>query len=428
MSDRARRTLRGRVAVIALAAIAGWLALLTIVFNVIVMRRLQTQAVEVAHARATAAAATVRFGDGRPTVLESPADAALDYGIWLYIGDHAVQRAQAPVPLQQRADALAGRGVIAGTTDSAVLSAEPLRQGGRQVGTVVASVSFGPYQDTANTALVGSIVLSLLLLAGAYPVLRLAGGRALQPMEEMAHQARDWSAHDPAQRFGGGQRFAELDELALTLDGVLDRLSAVLRHERQLSAELSHELRTPLSTIVAEADLLLSRKPDETGYRAIHDSALAMDEIIETLLVTARADLRSDESSCDVRAVVSRLAQGRAVPIDVHGDDEILAGVDEAVVARLLAPILDNVVRHARTRVVVELTRRPKSVRIELGNDGPPIPQTRLERIFEPGVTGGNGAGLGLTLARRLARAADGDVVALPVPDHAVFRVTLPLG
>lgn len=61
----------------------------------------------------------------------------------------------------------------------------------------------------------------------------------------MSAQAGRWSADQVERRFGSQRRPAELAELAGTLGGMLDRISAVLRHERQLSAELSHELRTP---------------------------------------------------------------------------------------------------------------------------------------------------------------------------------------
>jgi signal transduction histidine kinase len=415
---------------LSLVAIAGWLALLTVAFNVVLYRRLDQQAQDIARSRATDASATVRLGrDGRPSPLESAGDAALDYGIWIYAGHTAVQRPKAPGQLQAAADSLAGHGSGAVEVgDTARLEAVPLRLNGKQVATVVASVSLDAYVRTQRTAVIGSAIVSILLLAGAYPVLRLTGRRALRPVEQMTHQADEWSAHAPAQRFGGGQRFAELQELATRLDGVLDRLSAVLRHERQLSAELSHELRTPLSTIVAETDLLIGAGWAESGLRAILRNAMTMNEIIETLLTTARAELQSDNAACDARAVVERLIHDRPYAFDLRGDAGAIVGVDEAIVTRLLSPVLDNVTRFARGCVVIEVARETGRVRVDIGNDGPPIAGTDHELIFDAGYSGGDGAGLGLTLARRLARAAEGDIVSVPSRSGATFRVTLPPG
>jgi signal transduction histidine kinase len=245
----------------------------------------------------------------------------------------------------------------------------------------------------------------------------------------MTRQAGEWSAHAPEERFRGGQRFTELRDLADTLDGVLDRLSAVLRHERQLSAELSHELRTPLAHIVAETELLLAREPDHLAIQAIRDSALSMDAIIETLLTTARTRLQTTASTCDVQDAVDRLVAG--LPVRVTGT--VLVGVEQAVVERMLAPILENARRYARNEVRVEIRRSGNEVLIDVSNDGQPIDGDLLESIFEPGVRGDpgdghDGAGLGLALARRLARSAEGDVVALPSATGAIFRVTLPPG
>ncbi len=255
--------------------------------------------------------------------------------------------------------------------------------------TVIASASLGGYQQVQHAALLGSVALSALLLAGSYPVLRFAGRRALAPVERMTHQAREWSARAPGERFGSGQRFAELRDLATTLDDVLDRLSAVLRHERQLPAELSHELRTPLSTIVAEADLLAARFPDERGPRAIRESAQLMNDITETLLTTARTELQSADSTCDPREAVEALIAGRTSRFQVVSDAQVTVGVDTRVVTRLLAPIIDNSDRHAASVTTVAVRRDAHRVTIDISNDGPPVPAADRERIFTPGVSGG---------------------------------------
>lgn len=275
-----------------------------------------------------------------------------------------------------------------------------------------------------DTALIVAAGVAGLVLLVAYPVLRWTIARALRPVEAMTWQAAEWSAHSPTERFGAAPRLTELQELATTLDGVLDRYSTLLRHERQLSGELSHELRTPLATLRAEADLLAAHADPSvrrTGERMAEQSA-RMDRILDTLLTTARSELTATPGTCLLDDVLDALA----VPVHREGT-AVRVAVDGAVLERILAPILANAQRFARTSI--EVTARPGggAVRIDIGNDGPALPDDP-ERLFEPGVRGDDehdSAGLGLALARRLARAADGDVT-VATADPAAFRVTLP--
>ena len=90
---------------------------------------------------------------------------------------------------------------------------------------------------------------------------------ALRPVTRMTRQAATWSERDLDRRFELGEPRDELTELAATLDGLLDRLAASLRHEQRFSAELSHELRTPLSRVLAETELALRRERAPEEYR-----------------------------------------------------------------------------------------------------------------------------------------------------------------
>jgi signal transduction histidine kinase len=278
----------------------------------------------------------------------------------------------------------------------------------------------------------------LLLLAVAYPVVRMATGLALRPIDHMITQAADWSAHDIRHRFGRGQQFLELQTLAAHLDEVLDHLSAVVRHERQLPAELSHELRTPLARITAETDLLRvrPRSPSETeqAHAAIDAAATAMQGILDALLSTAHLEATDAPGRCPIEPVLAELTRGHANRITVRvSPKDLTAGVDEIVLRRIVAPIIDNAVRYTVHTVLISATRDDRGVVIDIQDDGPGVPAGWHARIFEPGFRGNpsdghDGAGLGLSLARRLARAADGDVVVETVAGATRFRVLLPPG
>jgi signal transduction histidine kinase len=434
-----RRTLRGRVSLLALAVIAGWLAVLAVAFNVILTRRLDSQVNSTLRIRAQAASATVALSpSGAVTVRDSATDSDLDSKIWIYSGHAAVERPAGTASVQSAADELAGTGPrYRDASSDARLYALPVRHDGRQIATVVAGVSTGPYHRAEQAALIGSALVSLLVLAGAYPVLRIAASRALRPVGEMTRQAAEWSARAPSERFGAGQQFEELQALAGTLDALLDRLSAVLRHERQLSAELSHELRTPLTHIAAEVDLMLGQRHNHADEKAAHlrirDRAESMDRIIETLLSAARAERHdSPAGACTVDTVVATIAARVEGTFACHYDSSAVAvGVDGAVLERIIVPIMENAARYARSTIWIDTSRQTSQIVIDISNDGPLLDERFAERVFEPGFRADEGdhnagVGLGLALARRLARAADGDVTVVEHSEVTTFRVTLP--
>ncbi|WP_256177526.1 sensor histidine kinase [Kitasatospora aureofaciens] len=443
---RAPATLRGRLALVALATTAIWVAVLTAVFNVELGARLRQQADDLVRTRAVAVAATMEAQpDGRIVEREPADDQALDVGIWIYQGATAIQRPSASSTLQDRADHLAGNGeTFTDTSEPHAfrLYALPVMAGGRQVGTVVASVGLDAYRFTAQSALAGSIGLCVLLLAGIYLVTRTVVGRALRPVSEMSAQASEWSEHGTTQRFGADGHLAELAGLAGNLDQLLDRQAAMLRHEQQLTAELSHELRTPLARITAETDWLTARPRNADDQCASHEAIAAaaaqMQRICETLLSEARTRTDQVPGRCAVDDVARALA-GRsreehpeAPPITVVGDGAT-AGVPAALMERILTPLLDNARRYAVHRITVESERRPGGVLVAVVDDGCGVPESVGAAVFEAGRRahpgdGHDGAGLGLPLARRLARAAGGDITLAPSPDGARFVVSLPAG
>jgi signal transduction histidine kinase len=281
---------------------------------------------------------------------------------------------------------------------------------------------------------VGSVVVAVLLLAGAYPVLRLAASRALRPVAQMTRQAADWSVTAPTQRFGSTQQYTELSSLARTLDEMLDRLAAVLRHERQLSAELSHELRTPLARVMTEVELMMtdSTGPQREALESVHQNCESMNGIIDTLLAAARTELVQTVGHAELDTILKAFASDTRPPAVVAVDTELTVGVDSDLVTRILAPLIDNARRYAQAEVRLEAFRSGADVAIHVSNDGPRLPDELADQVFEPGFTVSSdehvGAGLGLALARRLARAADGDLAVGTEAPVTTFVLTLPAG
>jgi signal transduction histidine kinase len=400
--------------------------LLTALFGLVLDNRLGSEAENVLRSRADSALATVHVQDGHISTSES--EAILDTGIWVYQGTAAVDRPRGAPALQAEADRLAGTDQRLVRADGNEFLSVAIRSGGRQVGTLVAAVSLEPYSRSARATIVGALALGTILVALVYAVARNVAARALRPVAEMTQQAGEWSATDTSARFGAAHRPGELAELARTLDGVLGRLSAVLRREQQLSAEISHELRTPLAGIIAEADLFAARprtpQQAQEAMAVIGDGARRMERILDTLLTAARAETGAVRGRSDVVAVAGRLVDDvQAVPSVQY------VGAEDEVVERLLSPLVDNAHRYSdAVRITVETTAT--DVLVDVLDDGPGVPAGAEESVFEAGYRHNPddehpGAGLGLALARRLARATGGEVTASAGPGGR-FTVRLP--
>jgi len=433
-------TLRNRLAVAAVASTALWITVLTLLFNVLLASRLRAQSVSLARDRAEAVASTVVVTGDVVTEHEAPDDGALDTGVWIFSGSTVYERPRASEALQGAAESLAGTGkhAVRPAGDPRVeLYALPITSGGRQVGTVVTSVSLEPYEHAQNLALLGSLGIALAVLIGVYTGARILVARALRPVEHMTRQAAEWSDDDVDRRFDTTARHRELAALAGTLDGMLDRISAALRYEKRLSGELSHELRTPLTHIVAEAELLADSATDPqtaASCARISRSAERMQVILDTLLSAARAESGAAPGRCHVADAV-RCCLDDWSPEDpalhVSLDETLLAGVPAEIVERIVQPLVNNARRHAATTVRVATCEGQGGALITVTDDGAGVAADLVETVFEPGYTTAasrGGAGLGLSLARRLARAAGGDVRCTSDAAGGSFTVHLPRG
>ncbi|SDO33746.1 Signal transduction histidine kinase [Klenkia soli] len=447
MSDRgARRSLRSRLSWSATVVVALWVLLLAVGANELLARVLAGQADDVLQARAEAVAQTVDVApDGTVTVLDGRDDQALDVGTWIFDGAGGiVERPPGSTDaLDRRAADLAAQGASTVDVDASGpvrLRSLPLTDGGQQVAAVVTSTSLSPYQQVERTALLGSIGVALLLVVVVHLVLRANVTRALRPVQDMSTQAGRWSADDTDLRFGDDPRPAELAELAGTLDQLLDRQAAVLRHEQRFTEELSHELRTPLARAQAEIDLLRAQPRDAReladAHAAIDRSTRAMASILETMLTAARsADAVTPGRTrlLDALAVLADPdAQDVRVPVHLTGDPDLVVGVDADVVVRALSPVVDNAVRFAAGQVRIQAEARAGQLVVTVLDDGPGMTEQAADRAFDPGYRGDPddghaGAGLGLALTRRLVLAAGGSVTAV-AGDRGRVEIALPRG
>src|SRR3954451_5551311 len=444
-----RLGIRRRLLLVVVATVTLAVVGLVAGFDLVLSRTLDNDARSLVRSRAGAQLGSLRMRNGHLTTTEAPNERASDAYVWVFENGRALERPSAAGVVDTAARSLAGgppRYLDIPSSDTR-LYAEPVAVGGRRVGTVVAGVSLAPYEETRGTALVASIVFGALVLVLLGVVSRWLLGASLRPVVRMTRQAAAWSEHDLDHRFALGPPHDELTELAATLDGLLDRLAASLRHERRFSAELSHELRTPLARVLAESELALQRDRQPQEYRhaleLIQRNADQLARTIDALVAAARYEAGAERGTADAHSVVegaagacSGLAAERHLELRVGEPRRPLrVGIDSDLAERILQPVLENACRYGATRVRVAIGREGSHVVYAVEDDGEGVADDERDRIFDPGVRGhaareddGQGAGLGLPLARRLARSVDGDVVADTTATGGRFLVRLPTG
>lgn len=437
-----RLGLRDRVTLATALVLAVGLALLTLALNLLLSHQLDKDLSSVLRERADVQLAAITIQRGHLVSREAPNDETLDEQAWIYQGVRIVHRSAAPVAVQRAADTLAAasRSISEVSVAGPVrLRAEPIftDNHARRVGTVVVGASIVPYEHTEHLALAATILLDCFLLTAGVLLARRAVGKALQPVAEMTQRAADWSEQDLDRRFDLGPPRDELTSLSATLDGLLARISSSLRHEQRFSAEMAHELRTPLSGVRGEAELALRGELPREARVALEQilrGAERMQSVIDTLLKAAPVNAPRAHGSASAREAAT-LAIEAMQSVGVRAGvrlalgpftDEMHVGVEEDIVAQALHPLLDNAVRHARENVSLSVSRDHGEIRFVVQDDGVGPGEVDANTLFEPGESTVGSAGLGLALARRLARSCGGDVTVDLSTTGGRFILSLP--
>jgi signal transduction histidine kinase len=444
---RAWRNVRVRLLAILLAAVIVALAASTYAFNVLFTRSTNQSADSLLRASASSELSLLSLRNGRIVRSETSSDAVADSKVWIFERGVLVERPLERTPLDAVAVTLARRpNRMADAAQSDVrLYAVPINIAGKQLGTLVTGVSLAPYEQAEKSALRDSVMLAALMLVLAGTAAWWTLKAALRPVVEMTEQAATWSEHELDRRFDQGEPHDELTLLASTLDVMLDRLAASLRHERRFSAEVSHELRTPLARVIAEVELALRRERTGDEYRAtlelVRQNAYQLTRLVETLVAAAQHEASGARGTSDAYEVaadavggVSQLAAERNVQVAAERPIAVLRlGLDRDLAERVLHPVVENACRYGVSWARVRVARRGSKIEYVVEDDGPGVAEGEHESIFEPGRRGRvgqrgdvNGAGLGLALSRRLARSVSGDVAAEAVDGGGRFVITLP--
>lgn len=335
--------------------------------------------------------------------------------------------------------------VSLGGTRYRVVSAPIDDATGARIGLFQAALST---QSSAGVA--ASVVASL---GGAGVMVMLLGivlsfwvARAsLRPLQRMAADAAAISHAAPGRRIAYGGPADELGSLADSLNAMLARLERSYADQRRFVADASHELRTPVAIVRGNVDLLrsglLSQQDAAESLTMIETEAARMSRLLDELLSLARLEGAVREfQPLDVGTMLhegaarARKLGNRAISVTcakdmwVNGDPDLL---DQALVN-----VLRNAVAHTTEggHIVLSCVASSRVALISVTDDGPGIPQSDLDRIFDrfyraqgPRPGGGGGAGLGLAIAKRLVDLHNGTISVENVsPTGARFTLALP--
>lgn len=365
--------------------------------------------------------------------------------------DHLQQRRIRNVSVEE-----AGTSLRVLTLPLATVGSDAQFVGWLQIATSLETV-ISARQKLLSILVQGSIVGVLIAgISGA-----LLARRALRPIHAITQTAVQITrADDLGRRIPHLGPPDEVGQLAGAFNEMLERLERIFRAQRRFVADVSHELRTPLTTIRGNVDLLRRMGGDDAAsLNAIENETERMIRLVGDLLLLARADaghLPLDRRPVEIQAMMVDVAaqahiladQRLRVALNMPGLDDaepMIVNGDADRLKQLLLNLVDNAIKHTPDdgTVNLSLARMDGWVRLSVADTGSGIPPEDLPHIFErfyrteksrwrkvppsassPGV----GVGLGLSIARWIARAHDGHIeVQSERGKGSAFHVWLPL-
>lgn len=304
--------------------------------------------------------------------------------------------------------------------------------------------SFNAEVDRFRNAFMVAVPLGLILLgiSGWY-----LADRAMKPVAAIAETAEGITARGLDKRIPQVGNDIELERLVTVSNNMLDRLNKSYHQAVRFSADAAHELQTPLTILQGELDNAIQSAEDgsdeQQRYSMLLEELSNLKAVVQKLLLLSHADegrLNLNLQPTDL----SDLVEGAAEDMEIMApglriEARIAAGVstqaDQALLNQTIRNMTSNAAKYADPggKVVFELNRTKDCVLFTLANSGPPIPDEDRPLLFErfhrvDKSRTAAGSGLGLSLAREIARAHGGDLVLNPHADNMVsFTLSLPL-
>ena len=280
------------------------------------------------------------------------------------------------------------------------------------------------YNNKADYKKNSLIISALLALLGGVATYFISG-HALKPISEFSDKIEEVQAQNLADSRIEENNVKELNQLSVSYNKMLERLSDAFEIQRQFTANAAHELRTPLSLMQIQLDSYnSSRHPgdDEVTLQTIK-------------MVTERDDkIMVDALVDEVLADLEPLAQEKDIELIGECTDVTMIGSD-ILIYRMLYNLVENAIKYNRTggRVTVTARQKEKHVYLSVEDTGNGIPEELKDRVFEPFFRVDKsrsrelgGVGLGLALVREIVIVHDGNIAVKSNPSGGtIFEVVL---
>ncbi|MEU4349257.1 HAMP domain-containing sensor histidine kinase [Streptomyces sp. NPDC023838] len=313
------------------------------------------------------------------------------------------------------------------------------------IGTCIAQQRQHALDDLLTRSLMALVGLSVIAFAFGYAM----AGRVLSPLGRITRTARRVAGTDLTRRIELDGPDDELKELADTFDDMLDRLERAFTAQQRFVANASHELRTPLAINRTLLEVHLSDPGAPMELHQLGKTLLATNErseqLVEGLLLLARSENEIvDRKPVDLAEVASRAidqarGEAQAKGVEIRGERALAVVQGNGVLLeRIALNLVQNAVRYNVPQdgwVSVTTELKEGQAVLVVSNTGPVVPAYEIDNLFEPfrrlrtERTGSDkGVGLGLSIARSVARAHGGRIIAEPREGGGlVMRVTLPV-
>lgn len=290
--------------------------------------------------------------------------------------------------------------------------------------------------------------MSLLIVVAA-AVGWFMARRAVSGVEVVTRTARKISEGSLQERVPVKATGDEIDQLATTFNQMLERIQALLTEIKEMNDNIAHDLRSPIARIrgLAEVTLTTGKSPDD--FEAMAASTIEecdrLLDMINTMLVISKTEAGVEKVShdkVDIAALIGNacelfepLAEEKNVGLRCRAPEKTIVSGDARMLQRMLANILDNAVKYTPPGGEVEISlseSEKKDIIIAIRDSGIGISETDVPHVFErfyrcDRSRSQPGTGLGLSLARAIARAHGGDITVRSALDQgSTFTVTLP--
>ena len=297
--------------------------------------------------------------------------------------------------------------------------------------------------DYRKNSLIISAVLALLGGVVTYFI----SGHALRPIRELSDKIEKVQAQNLADSRIEENQVKELNQLSVSYNRMLERLSDAFEIQRQFTANAAHELRTPLALMQVQLDLYHSNShPDNDAdtvqmIKMVTEQNDRLNKMVKTLLDMSELQTvgRDDEIILDalvdeVLEDLEPLAEGKNIRLIGKCKDITMVGSD-ILIYRLVYNLVENAIKynHSGGQVTVTADRKEKHVYLSVEDTGAGIPEELKERVFEPFFRVDKsrsrelgGVGLGLALVREIVRVHDGSITVKSNPSGGtIFEVVL---